>query len=39
MDDSEIKIRFLIGILEKLEPDDKGKIDVSDAREATVALI
>lgn len=39
MDDSDIKIRFLIGILEKLDADDKGKIDISDAREATVALI
>ena len=39
MDYSDIKIRFLIGILEKLDAEDKGKIDISDYREATVALI
>lgn len=39
MDDCDIKIRFLIGILDRQEEDAKGKIDVSDAREATVALI
>jgi cell division septal protein FtsQ len=39
MDDADIKIRFLIGIFEKLDAEDKGKIDISDSREATVALI
>jgi len=38
MDYADIKIRFFIGILQRLDAEDKGKIDVSDYREATVAL-
>lgn len=34
----DMKIEFLIGILEKLEPDSKGKIDISNHQEASVAL-
>ncbi len=37
-DNIDIKIRFLIGIIEELEKDAKGKIDVSNHREGTVAL-
>lgn len=39
MDYADIKIRFLIGILQRLDAEDRGKIDISDYREATVALI
>lgn len=38
MDYADIKIRFFIGILQRLDAEDKGKIDVSNYREATVAL-
>ena len=34
----DIKIRFLIGIIDELGDDAKGKIDVSNHREAAVAL-
>ena len=37
-DNIDIKIRFLVGIIDELEPDSKGKIDISDHREAAVAL-
>lgn len=38
MDYSDIKIKFLIGILEQLRAEDKGKIDVSDYHTATATL-
>lgn len=41
MDYSSIKIKFLVGIIQKLDSEEegsKGKIDISDYREATVAL-
>lgn len=34
----DIKIEFLIGILDELEPDSKGTIDISNHQEASVAL-
>ena len=34
----DIKIRFLVGIIDELEEGTKGKIDVSNHREASVAL-
>ena len=34
----DIKIRFLVGIIDELDDDAKGKIDVSNHREASVAL-
>lgn len=34
----DMKIEFLMGILEKLEPDSQGKIDISNHQEASVAL-
>lgn len=37
-DNIEIKTRFLVGIIDELEPDAKGKIDVSNHRQASVAL-
>lgn len=38
IDNMEIKIQFLAGILEKLEPDATGYINLSDHREAAVRL-
>jgi len=38
MEYSNIKIQFLVGILEELKVEDTGKIDISDYREAPVAL-
>lgn len=37
-DNIEIKISFLVGILQKLDDDAKGKINLSNHREAAVAL-
>ncbi len=37
-DNIDIKIRFLVGIIDELEEGTKGKIDISDHREAAVAL-
>ena len=34
----DLKIRFLVGIIDKLKDDDKGSIDVSNHKEAPVAL-
>ncbi len=34
----DIKIRFLVGIIDELDPDATGTIDVSNHREASVAL-
>ncbi|MBR6563442.1 MAG: FtsQ-type POTRA domain-containing protein [Clostridia bacterium] len=38
IDNIDIKIRFLVGIIDELGDDAKGKIDVSNHREAAVAL-
>lgn len=38
IDNMEIKIRFLAGILEKLKADDTGYINLADHREAAVRL-
>ncbi len=38
MEYSDIKIQFLIGIIEKLKAEDKGRIDVSDYHVATATL-
>ncbi len=38
IDSIDIKIRFLVGIIDELEPDATGTIDVSNHREASVAL-
>lgn len=38
IDNMDIKIRFLQGILEKLKPTDRGYINLSDHREAAVRL-
>ena len=38
IDNIDIKIRFLVGILDKLDAGTKGTIDVSNHREASVAL-
>ncbi len=38
IDNMDVKIRFLAGILEKLEPDDCGTIYLADHREAAVRL-
>ncbi len=37
-DDIDIKVRFLIAVIDELEPDATGVINVSDPREAAVAL-
>ncbi len=37
-DNIDIKIRFLVGIIDELDEGSKGKIDVSNHREASVAL-
>ena len=37
-DNIDIKIRFLVGIIDELEEGTKGKIDISNHREAAVAL-
>lgn len=38
VDNIDIKIRFLVGILEKLKPTDTGYINLADHREAAVRL-
>ena len=38
MDNSDIKVRFLVEIIDQLYPDSRGRIDVSDATEASVKL-
>lgn len=37
-DNINIKMQFLVGILDELEPNAKGKIDISDPGEAAVSL-
>jgi cell division septal protein FtsQ len=38
IDNMDIKIRFLVKILEKLKPTDRGYINLADHREAAVRL-
>lgn len=38
MDNADIKIRFLVGIIDDLYPDSKGTIDISNHTEASVSL-
>ena len=37
-DNIDIKIQFLVGIIDELDEGTKGKIDISNHREAAVAL-
>ena len=37
-DDLDIKVRFLVAILNRLGSNEKGTIDLSNAREAAVRL-
>lgn len=38
MEKADIKVRFLVGIIDELYPDSTGTIDISDSNEAAVAL-